>query len=45
MATRPRFGQWLRHTWLDILTMAAMGAVGLGVSLTYQGPTPSHLAT
>jgi hypothetical protein len=21
MATRPTFGQWLKHTWLDILTM------------------------
>lgn len=32
MAKRPSFGQWIKHTWLDILTMAAMGAVGLGVS-------------
>lgn len=32
MATRPSFGQWLKYTWLDILTMAAMGAIGLGVS-------------
>lgn len=31
MATRPSFGQWLKYTWLDILTMAAMGAIGLGV--------------
>jgi len=45
MATRPTFGQWLRHTWLDILTMAAMGAVGLGVSLTQlTGPDPESLA-
>ena len=28
---RPSFGQWLKATWLDILTMALMGAVGLGV--------------
>jgi len=21
MASRPSFGQWLKHTWLDILTM------------------------
>jgi hypothetical protein len=34
MATRPRFGQWLKVTWLDILTMVAMGAIGLGVSLS-----------
>jgi len=32
MATRPTFGQWLRYTWLDLLTMVAMGALGLGVS-------------
>lgn len=28
---RPRFGQWLKATWLDILTMIVMGAIGLGV--------------
>src|SRR3569833_3322690 len=32
MATRPTFGQWLRYAWLDLLTMVAMGALGLGVS-------------
>lgn len=32
MSTRPTFGQWLKYTWLDIVTMAAMGAIGLGVS-------------
>ena len=32
MTARPTFGQWLRHTWLDILTMVVMGAIGLGVS-------------
>lgn len=31
MATRPSFGQWLKYTWLDIVTMACMGAIGLGV--------------
>lgn len=37
---RPSFGQWLKHTWLDILTMAAMGAIGLGV---YEAdPAPSR---
>ena len=30
---RPTFGQWLKVTFLDIATMAAMGAIGLGVSL------------
>ena len=29
---RPSFGQWIKHTWLDILTMVVMGAVALGVS-------------
>ena len=32
MARRPTFGQWVKGTWLDVLTMAAMGALGLGVS-------------
>jgi hypothetical protein len=32
MSKRPSFGQWLKYTWLDILTMAIMGAIGLGVS-------------
>lgn len=32
MQTRPMFGQWLKYTWLDILTMAVIGALGLGVS-------------
>ena len=31
MATRPSFGQWLKATWLDLLTMVILGAVGLGV--------------
>jgi diacylglycerol diphosphate phosphatase/phosphatidate phosphatase len=28
----PSFGQWIKVTGLDILTMAIMGAIGLGVS-------------
>lgn len=31
--SRPPFGQWLKATWLDILTMIIMGAIGLGVSI------------
>jgi diacylglycerol diphosphate phosphatase/phosphatidate phosphatase len=31
MDRRPTFGQWLKATWLDILTMAIMGIIGLGV--------------
>jgi hypothetical protein len=31
--SRPTFGQWLKGVWIDILTMAALGAIGLGVSV------------
>lgn len=37
MATRPSFGQWLKYTWLDILTMVIMGVIGLGVSNPLNG--------
>lgn len=37
MSKRPTFGAWLKYTWLDILTMAAMGALGLGVRLPFRG--------
>ena len=30
--TRPKFGQWLKATWPDLLTMVVMGIIGLGVS-------------
>jgi diacylglycerol diphosphate phosphatase / phosphatidate phosphatase len=29
---RPRFGQWLKGSLVDLVTMVAMGAIGLGVS-------------
>lgn len=32
MSTRPSFGQWLKVTWLDLVTMVIMGIIGLGVS-------------
>lgn len=32
MSRRPSFGQWLKGTLLDIITMICMGALGLGVS-------------
>jgi hypothetical protein len=32
LSSRPTFGEWLKGTWLDILTMAILGALGLGVS-------------
>ncbi|QSZ36650.1 hypothetical protein DSL72_006531 [Monilinia vaccinii-corymbosi] len=41
MDQRPSFGQWLKATWLDILTMAAMGAVGLGVYEAHPAPSRS----
>jgi len=28
---RPTFGGWFKTVWLDILTMAVMGVIGLGV--------------
>lgn len=30
---RPSFGQWLKVTWPDALTMLVMGIIGLGVCL------------
>ncbi|CAL3969798.1 hypothetical protein PZA11_007626 [Diplocarpon coronariae] len=41
MNSRPTFGQWLKVTWLDILTMAAMGMVGLGVYTAHPAPSRS----
>lgn len=41
MSTRPSFGQWLKHTWLDILSMAVLGAIGLGVYEAPPAPTRS----
>ncbi|KAJ1323598.1 diacylglycerol diphosphate phosphatase [Microdochium nivale] len=45
MARRPTFGQWLKHTWLDILTMACMGAIGLGVYMAPPAPNRSFAVT
>jgi diacylglycerol diphosphate phosphatase / phosphatidate phosphatase len=42
---RPSFGQWLKFTWLDIVTMAAMGAVGLGVYNADPAPSRSFPIT
>ncbi|KAH9877652.1 hypothetical protein IAQ61_003020 [Plenodomus lingam] len=39
--SRPSFGQWLKATALDIITMAAMGAVGLGVYMADPAPSRS----
>jgi len=32
--SRPKFGQWIKVTWPDLLTMVIMGVIGLGVSLS-----------
>ncbi|KAK4163818.1 phosphatidic acid phosphatase type 2/haloperoxidase [Cladorrhinum sp. PSN259] len=40
MSSRPSFGQWIKGTWLDLLTMVVLGAVGLGVY--YAPPAPSR---
>jgi diacylglycerol diphosphate phosphatase/phosphatidate phosphatase len=39
--SRPTFGQWIKSTWLDILTMAIMGAIGLGVYMADPAPSRS----
>ncbi|KLU83912.1 lipid phosphate phosphatase 2 [Magnaporthiopsis poae ATCC 64411] len=41
MAKRPGFGLWLKHTWLDILTMAILGAIGLLVYMLRPVPNRS----
>ncbi|KAI5778516.1 phosphatidic acid phosphatase type 2/haloperoxidase [Geopyxis carbonaria] len=38
---RLTFGAWFRSIWLDILTMACLGAVGLGVYMAPPAPTRS----
>lgn len=39
--TRPTFGQWIKATALDIITMACMGAIGLGVYMANPAPSRS----
>ena len=38
--SRPTFGAWIKATALDIVTMAALGAIGLGVY--FADPAPSR---
>jgi len=45
MTTRPTFGQWLKYTWLDIVTMAALGALGLGIYEAHPAATRSFAVT
>jgi len=42
---RPTFGQWIKGTWLDILLMAIMGAIGLGVYNADPAPSRSFPLT
>lgn len=39
--SRPTFGQWIKATALDIVTMAIMGAIGLGVYMADPAPSRS----
>jgi len=39
--SRPTFGQWFKATWIDLLTMVAMGAIGLGVYEAHPAPSRS----
>lgn len=41
----PSFGQWIKMTWLDILTMVFLGAVGLGVYRADPAPSRSFPLT
>ncbi|TAQ91480.1 Phosphatidate phosphatase/4-nitrophenylphosphatase/Peroxidase [Chlorociboria aeruginascens] len=41
MSTRPPFGQWLKATWLDLVTMVIMGVIGLGVYEAHPAPSRS----
>ncbi|KAL5924084.1 hypothetical protein ACKVV7_002180 [Pyricularia oryzae] len=45
MSKRPSFGQWVKHTWLDIVTMAIMGALGLGIYFAEPRPARSFAVT
>lgn len=39
--SRPTFGQWLKGTWIDIITMIILGAIGLGVYKAPPAPSRS----
>lgn len=39
--TRPTFGQWVKATALDIISMIIMGAIGLGVYMADPAPSRS----
>jgi diacylglycerol diphosphate phosphatase / phosphatidate phosphatase len=41
MDGRPTFGIWFKGVWVDLLTMVAMGAIGLGVYRAKPAPSRS----
>lgn len=43
--TKPTFGQWIKATALDIVSMAVMGAIGLGVYMARPAPSRSFPVT
>jgi len=43
--SRPTFGQWIKATALDIITMIIMGAIGLGVYTADPAPSRSFAVT
>ncbi|KAG9206962.1 hypothetical protein G6514_000253 [Epicoccum nigrum] len=43
--SRPTFGAWIKATALDIVTMAVMGAIGLGVYFADPAPSRSFPVT
>jgi len=43
--SRPTLGQWIKATALDIVTMAVMGAIGLGVYFAKPAPSRSFPST
>ncbi|KAK1990186.1 PAP2 superfamily protein [Colletotrichum falcatum] len=45
MSRRPTFGQWLKGTLIDIITMICMGALGLGIYMAPPAPNRSFAVT
>jgi hypothetical protein len=41
MTTRPTFGQWIKQSWVDIVTMLVTGVVGQVVSPNSHASNPS----
>jgi diacylglycerol diphosphate phosphatase/phosphatidate phosphatase len=43
--SRPTFGQWIKATALDLVSMAVLGAIGLGVYFADPAPSRSFPGT